>query len=137
LTLFVDLVAFATALLVLRGYSGKNRLYRTAFVYQVSLGLFTPSFSPHSAIDALVVVAIGLSWDGIDKSMRTLQPYFSINRGTPTASRGVSLSYQSSYWIWAATRAAYRRHWILSMTATGTALAQIRKSSKYSRLHVV
>jgi len=137
LTLFVVLVALAIALLVLRSYSRENRLYRTAFVYQVNLGLFNTSFSPHSVIAALVAVAIGLSCDGIDKPMRTLQPYLSMTRGTPTASRGVSLSYQSSYWIWAATRAAYRRHWILSMTATGTTLAQIRKCSKYSRLHVV
>lgn len=137
LTLFFVLIALAIALLVLRSYSRENRLYRTAFVYQVNLGLFNTSFSPHSVIATLVAVAIGLSWDGIDKPMRTLQPYLSMTRGTPIASRGVSLSYQSSYWILAATRAAYRRHWILSMIATGTTLAQIRKCSKYSRLHDV
>ncbi|KAH4190089.1 hypothetical protein HBI95_221750 [Parastagonospora nodorum] len=125
LTLLVVLVALATAILVLRHYSRENRLYRTAFVYQVDLGLFNASFSPHSVIAALVAVAIGLSWDGIDKPMRHLQPYLSMTRGTSAASRGVSLSYQSSYWLWVATRAALRRHWILSMIATGTTLAQI------------
>jgi hypothetical protein len=126
-TLLVVLVLLAIALLVLRRYARENRLYRSAFLYQIDLGLFNTSFSPHSVIAALVAVAIGLSWDGIDKPMRTLQPYLSMTRGTAAASRGVSLSYQSSYWLLAATKAALRRHWILALVTFGTTLAQICK----------
>jgi hypothetical protein len=127
-TLLMFLIALAISLMVLRKYGREGRLYRTAFVYQVNLGLFNTSFSPNSVVAALVAVIIGLAWDGIDKPMRTLQPYLSMSRGPSIASRGVSLSYQTSYWIWASTRAAFRRHWILSLITIGTTLAQIRKS---------
>jgi hypothetical protein len=129
LSLLIFLIALAISLMVLRQYGREGRLYRTAFVYQVNLGLFNTSFSPNSVVAALVAVTIGLAWDGIDKPMRTLQPYLSMSRGSSVTSRGVSLSYQASYWIWASTRAAFRRHWILSLITIGTTLTQICKSS--------
>jgi hypothetical protein len=126
-TLLAVLIAVAITLMVLRRYAIEKRLYRTAFVHQFNLGLFNTSFSPHSVIAVLVAVAIGLSWDGIDKPMRTLQPYLSMSRGISAATREVCLSYQSSYWLWASFRAALRRHWILALVTTGTTLAQICK----------
>jgi hypothetical protein len=126
-TLLVGLVAIAICMLVLRKFARERRLYRTAFVYQVSLGLFNTSFSPHSVVATLIAVILGLCWDGIDKPMRTLQPYLSMSRKPTVASRGVALSYQSSYWAWAAAKAALRGHSILCLVATGTTLSQVRK----------
>lgn len=124
--LLVVLIGIAIALLVLRNYAKEGRLYRSAFVYQVDLGRFNTSFSPHAIIASLVAVLIGLCWDGIDNPMRTLQPYLSMSRRASEARRGLKLSYQSSYWAGAAVQAALRRHWILCLIAVGTTLSQIR-----------
>ncbi|KAF2124604.1 hypothetical protein P153DRAFT_326988, partial [Dothidotthia symphoricarpi CBS 119687] len=124
-TLLIALIAIAVCMLVLRKFAREHRLYRSAFVYQVNLGLFNTSFSPHSVVTTLVAVTLGLCWDGIDKPMRTLQPYLSMSRKPTAASRGVALSYQSCYWAWAAIKAALRKQWILCLVATGTTLSQI------------
>jgi hypothetical protein len=127
ITLLTVLVAIATALLVLRRLAIEGRLYGTAFVYQADLGLFNTSFSPHSVITALIAVAISLSWDGIDKPMRTLQPYLSMSRSASETPRGALLSYRSSYWAWAAVKASQSRHWILCLVTIGTTLSQVCK----------
>jgi hypothetical protein len=124
-TFLFFLVALAITLLLRRKYAMEKKLYRTAFVYQVNFGLFNTGFSPNSVIAALVAVAIGLLWDGIDKPLRTLQPYLSMSRGASVPSRGVSFSYQTSYWAWASMKASLRRHWILSLVTVGTFLVQI------------
>jgi hypothetical protein len=126
--LLIILVALAVTLLVLRKYAHQQRLYRTAFVYQVELGLFNTTFSPHSLIAAMIAVAIGLFWDGLDKPMRKLQPYLSMSKRPSAAERGVSLSYETTYWFWAAARAVRRKHWILCLVTVGTTLTQICKS---------
>ncbi len=125
--LLAGLVAIATTMLVLRKYARENKLHRTAFTYKVDLGLFSTTFSPHSVIATLVAVGIGLSWDGIDKPMRILQPYLSMSRKPVVSARGASLTYQSSYWVWAAVKAALHKHWILCMVAIGITLSQVRK----------
>lgn len=124
-TLLTALIAIAITLLVLRKLAIEKRLNRTAFVYQADLGLFDTSFPPHSAITALIAVATALSWDSIDKPMRTLQPYLSMSRGSSKAPRGVLLSYQSSYWAWAAVKASLFKHWILCLVTIGTTLSQV------------
>jgi hypothetical protein len=55
IALLAFLIALATVLLILRQYSIEEKLYRTAFVYQINLSLFsnTSTFSPHSIIAAL------------------------------------------------------------------------------------
>jgi hypothetical protein len=126
-TLLIVLVIVATSLLVLRKLAIEQNLYRTAFVYQVDLGIFNANFSPHSVIATLIAVGIGLCWSGIDKPMRTLQPYLSMSRKSVPVSRGAGLSYQSSYLVWAAVKAASRRHWILCLVAIGMTLSQVRK----------
>jgi hypothetical protein len=126
-TLLTVLVAIAIALLVLRRLATEGRLYRTAFVYQADLGLFNTSFSPHSVVTALIAVVIAFSWDGIDKPMRTLQPYLSMSRGASEAPRGALLSYRSSYWAWAAVKASQSNHWILCLVTIGTTLSQVCK----------
>jgi len=130
LTLLATVIAIAVTMLVLRKYARENKLSQTAFTYHVNLGLFDTSFSPHSVIATLIAVCIGLSWDGIDKPLRVLQPLLTLSRKPAVSTRGASLTYQSSHWIWAATKAASRRHWVLCLVATGTTLSQIRKHSR-------
>jgi hypothetical protein len=119
------LIALAVLLLVLRQYALDDRLNRTAFIYQISLGLFNTTLSPHSIIATFVAVIVGLFWDSIDKPLRKLQPYLSMTRGTSNISQGASLSYQTCYWIWAAIKAARRKHWVLCLVTFGTTLTQI------------
>ncbi|KAH7095344.1 hypothetical protein FB567DRAFT_512389 [Paraphoma chrysanthemicola] len=123
--LFVILVALAITLLVLRKYAIEQRLYRTAFVYQVNLGLFNTTFSPNSLVAAIIAVAVGLFWDGLDKPLRKLQPYLAMSNAPSTSSKGVSLSYEAAYWVWASTKAARRKHWVLCLVTIGTTLSQI------------
>ncbi|KAF2624592.1 hypothetical protein BU25DRAFT_493566 [Macroventuria anomochaeta] len=123
--LLFGFVAIATAMLVLRKFADEETLFQTAFVQQVNLSLFHVSFSPHSIIATLVAVTVGLCWDSIDKSMRTLQPYLAISREPSEPSRGISITYESSYWIWAAVKSARSKHWILCLITIGTTLSQI------------
>ncbi|USP81319.1 hypothetical protein yc1106_08593 [Curvularia clavata] len=125
LLLMTYLFLTTVALLILRKYAREQKLSRTAFIYQVDLGIFNTTFSPHSVIATLIAIVIGLSWDGIDKPMRTLQPYLSMSQYPAAPKRGASLTYQSSYWLWAAAKAALHKHWILCLVAIGTTLSQI------------
>jgi hypothetical protein len=127
--LLAFLVVLAVVLLVLRRYAWEERLNRTAFIYQINLGLLNTTLSPHSIIATLVAVIVGLLWDSIDKPLRKLQPYLTMTRGTSTISQGALLSYQTSYWIWAAIKAARRKHWLLCLVTSGTTMTQICKYS--------
>ena len=126
--LLFGLAAIVIAMLVLRKFADDGSLFQTAFVQQVNLSLFHTSFSPHSVIAALIAVTVGLCWDNIDKAMRTLQPFLTMSKDLSGPSRGIAISYQSSYWVWAAIKSARSRHWILSLVTIGTTLSQIRKS---------
>ena len=129
LSLFLfGLISITTALLVLREFADRETLFQTAFVQQVNLSLFHASFSPHSIITTLVAVTVGICWDGIDKSMRTLQAYLVMSKEPTELSRSISISYQSSYWAWAAVKSARSKHWMLCMITIGTTLSQICKS---------
>jgi hypothetical protein len=125
LALLVFLVVLAVVLLVLRRYAMQERLYRTAFTYRINLGLFNTTLSPHSIIATFVAVIVGLFWDSVDKPLRKLQPYLSMTRGPSATSQGALLSYQTSYWIWAAIKAARHKHWVLCLVTFGTTLTQI------------
>jgi hypothetical protein len=125
LAVLVFLVVLAVVLLVLRRYAMQERLYGTAFTYQINLGLFNTTLSTHSIIATFVAVTVGLCWDSVDKPLRKLQPYLSMTRGPSTTSQGALLSYQTSYWIWAAIKAARHKHWMLCLVTFGTTLTQI------------
>ncbi|KZM27144.1 uncharacterized protein EKO05_0004684 [Ascochyta rabiei] len=123
--LLLALIGVAIAMLVLRKFADEEVLFQTVFVQQIDLSLFHASLSPHSIIATLVAVIIGLCWDSIDKAMRTLQPYLSMSREPSGPSHGISITYESSYWIWAAIKSARSRHWILLLVTLGTTLSQI------------
>lgn len=126
--LLLATVAVATAMLVLRKFADEEVLFQTAFVQQVNLSLFHATISPHSFVATFIAVLIGLCWDSIDKAMRTLQPYLTMSEEPCEPSRGISISYESSYWIWAAIKSARYGHWLLCLVAVGSTLCQIRKS---------
>lgn len=126
--LLIVLIAVAIAMLVLRKFADEEVLFQTAFVQQVNLSLFHASFSPDSLIATFIAVLIGLCWDSVDKAMRTLQPYLAMSKEPSEPSRGISISYESSYWIWAAIKSARSRHWLLTVVTIGATLCQIRKS---------
>lgn len=130
------LALVAVALLVLQKFASQGRLTRSFFVSEVDWKLFHTSISPASIITTLVAVFISLTWDGIDKPMRTLQPYLAMSKRPSHISQGVNLSYQSVYWAWAATKAAFQKHWILVLITTGTTLCQICKSCSRSSVLV-
>lgn len=122
--LFV-LSILAAALAVLHSFAIKGHLYRSAFVYRLSVGSLKAQISPFSVIATLVAVSLALCWDMIDRHMRVLQPYLHMAKEPTITRRGACLSYQSSYWLWAAGKAAMNRHWLLSLITAGTTLFQI------------
>lgn len=119
------LVAITTTLIVLRQISVKGRLYRSAFVYQMSVGRLNAQLSPISVAATLLAVTLALCWDSIDRSLRVIQPYLSMAKGSTEARNGACLSYQSSHWVWASAKAAFNKHWLLSLVTFGTTLFQI------------
>jgi hypothetical protein len=123
--LLASLIAITIVLLVLRKYADKGMLFQAAFVGQVKINQLHVNFSPHALIATLVAVAIGLCWDSIDKSLRILQPYLAMSKRECEASQGISVSYSSSYWAWAAIKSARSGHWILCLVAISTTLTQI------------
>jgi hypothetical protein len=127
-TLFASLIAITIVLLVLRKYADKGMLFQTAFIEQVKINQLHMNFSPHALIATLIAVLIALCWDGIDKSLRILEPYLAMSQKEYPASQSISVSYRSSYWAWAAIRSVKSGHWILCLVATGTTLTQICRS---------
>jgi len=125
--LLFSIVAVAVTILILRHFAEKQQLYRTAFVYQVDLGVLNARLAPYSVIATLIAVGISLSWEAIDKHIRILQPYLAMTQKPARAKNGVTLSYQSSYWAWAAGKAGFNKHWLLLLVATGTTLCQVCK----------
>ncbi|KAF2129747.1 hypothetical protein P153DRAFT_366257 [Dothidotthia symphoricarpi CBS 119687] len=123
--LLFAVVAIAAALIVLRNYADKQKLYRSAFVYEVDIGVFHANISPASLVATLIAVGLALWWDMIDKHMRSLQPYLSMAHGPEDVKRGACLSYESSHWVWAAGKAASNKHWLLVLVTMGTTLSQI------------
>jgi hypothetical protein len=63
----------------------------------------------------------------MEKNMRLLQPYLSMTTQPRVTRRGTGLTYQSSYWVGAAFKAASNKDWLLSMVTIGTTLSQVRE----------
>ncbi|KAF2178151.1 hypothetical protein K469DRAFT_731902 [Zopfia rhizophila CBS 207.26] len=57
--------------------------------------------------------------------MRILQPYLAMSQEPTHLKKGAGLSYQSSYWAYAAFKAAKNRHWFLFLVTLGSTLCQI------------
>lgn len=126
--LVVALVAIVVGICVLYHYAEASDLYQKAFVYQINVSFFSGSLSsiaPFSMIPTIIAVGIGLWWSAIDENFRRLQPYLSMAKHDPPYRQGVDLSYQTSYWFWAATKAAFNKQWLLFLVTLGSTLSPI------------
>ncbi|KAJ5239461.1 hypothetical protein N7468_004080 [Penicillium chermesinum] len=126
LVLILALVIVGVA--VLYHYAESYRLYGKAFVYQVQLSFLgngMSSVAPFSMIPTVIATLIGLWWGAIDDNFRRLQPFLSMSKNDPPCKQGADLSYQSSYWMWAAGKAAFNRHWLLFLVALGSTLSPV------------
>ncbi|KAF7718401.1 Uncharacterized protein PECH_008383 [Penicillium ucsense] len=128
LGMIVALILIIAGVCVLFHYAGASDLYQNAFIYQFNVsfrGASMSSIAPFSMIPTILAIGIGLWWSAIDETFRRLQPYISMAKRDQSFRRGVSLSYQTSYWFWAASKAAHNRHWLLLLVALGSTLSPI------------
>ncbi|KAJ5684327.1 uncharacterized protein N7477_000672 [Penicillium maclennaniae] len=126
--LVISLIAVVVGLAVLYHYAEGSDLYAKAFVYQFDLNFMRSSMSsiaPFSMIPTVVAVGLGLWWSAIDDNFRRLQPYLGMTRHSLPIRSGVDLSYQSSYWFWAAGKAAFHRHWLLFIVTLGSTISPV------------
>ena len=124
----VILVAVVVGVCVLYRYAEASDLYQTAFVYQFNVSFLSASMSsiaPFSMIPTIIAVLIGLWWSTIDENFRRLQPYLSMAKDDPPYRQGLDLSYQTSYWFWAASKAAFNKHWLLFLVTLGSTLTPV------------
>lgn len=126
--LALTLAALLAAIATLYRRSNTVGLYETAFVYGLNVTLGSMSFqdiSPASLLTTLVAVGLGMWWQNTEAALRRLQPFLAL-AGKPIAGfYGTSVSYQSSYLLWSASKAMRRRHWVLGAVSTGAFLMQI------------
>ena len=113
--------------MVLHDLAKREKLYSSAFVYELDIEIFKATVSPFSLLGTLIAVGLALWWDAMEKNMRLLQPYLSMAKQPRVVRRGTGLSYQSSYWVGAAVKAASNKDWLLSLVTVGTTLSQVRK----------
>jgi hypothetical protein len=128
LSLLSYLLLLVVALAILYHFATKSLLYQTAFVYQTSLPAFNKRFStiaPYSIVPTLLAVCVGLWWDALDKSFRSMQPYLTMSQRPTRLADGVCVSYHSSYWAWAAVKAARHKHWVLFAITLGSTLCHV------------
>lgn len=130
LGLVVALAIVVVGIAVLYHFAETTGLYEKAFVYQVNISWLSDGISsvaPFSMIPTVIATVLGLWWSAIDQNFRRLQPFIAMSRGNPRFSRGVNLSYQSSFWLWACVKAALNKHWLLSLLTLGSSLSPICK----------
>ncbi|KAI1370420.1 hypothetical protein F4677DRAFT_364391 [Hypoxylon crocopeplum] len=122
------LISLLVTIAVLYWYNNAYGLYQSAFVYAIDVsvrGIDLGLVSPASIITTLIAVCLALWWDSIDTTLRSIQPFLALAKEPVIGSKGVSVSYRSSYLLWAAFRAVKRSHWILVSVCTGAFLVEI------------
>ncbi|KAJ5574258.1 uncharacterized protein N7459_008685 [Penicillium hispanicum] len=128
LTLLVLLILVVVGVVVLYHYAESYRLYGKAFVYEVKLSFLSSGLSgvaPFSIIPTVIATLLGLWWSAMDDNFRRLQPYLSMSKSSSPYKKSVDLSYQSSYWMWAATKAVFNKHWLLFLVTLGSTLSPV------------
>ncbi|TGJ83738.1 hypothetical protein E0Z10_g5028 [Xylaria hypoxylon] len=126
--LFVFLSLTLATIAKLYQLSEIRGLYETIFVYNIGVsigGRNLGSVNPASLLTTLIAVVIGLWWGTFDTTLRKIQPYLALAKSPAPGYKGIAVSYKSSYLLWAAYRAAKRRHWVLLLVSMGAFLAQI------------
>lgn len=130
LGLFALLASILATIAALYWYDNAQGLYQTAFVYAINIsinGIDLGPVNPASIITTLVAVCIGLWWGSIDTTLRSVQPFLALAKEPVLGSKGVSVTYRSSYLLWAAFRASKRRHLVLVLICTGAFFVEICK----------
>ncbi|KAI1121607.1 hypothetical protein F5Y10DRAFT_288276 [Nemania abortiva] len=139
IVLIIMLAIVMVVILTLYIYSQGHKLYQKAFVYTISVsvtGVDLGDANPASIVTTLVAVIIGLWWGSLETNLRRAQPFLALAMGPVNGFKGASISYRSSYLLWASARAARRKHWLLFLVCTGAFLSQIltiAMSSLWSR----
>ncbi|KAJ5888389.1 hypothetical protein N7495_008430 [Penicillium taxi] len=131
LALVLVLALVIVGVAVLYHYAENSRLYGESFVYQVRFSFLSSSVSslaPFSMIPTVIATLLGLWWGSIDDNFRHLQPYLSLSKSDQPFKKGVDMSYQSSFWIWAAVKALCNKHWLLFLVSLGSTLSPICES---------
>ncbi|OAL51376.1 hypothetical protein IQ07DRAFT_631254 [Pyrenochaeta sp. DS3sAY3a] len=115
------------AIAVLYKQAGSTGLHRSAFTYNIKVEMLGRygSFSPFAIVPTVVAIALALWWDVMDKTFRLLQPYQALTASPTRPSSGIAVSYRTSYWLWASSKAAFKKHWLLAIVTSGTFLAQV------------
>lgn len=137
LALVVLLLSILATIAVLYVYSRRQSLYQSAFVFAVDFEVSGKSYgqiSPASIITTLLGVCVSLWWGSLDSTLRQLQPFLALASEPVRGWKGISVSYGSSYLLWAAQRAARRGHWMLSSVCTGAFFTQICKHLMFQDL---
>lgn len=127
LVLFIALLIMAIT--VVHRFASGSDLKIGFFTYHLDINALghLGSFTPFSIIPTTLAVLLGLWWNVLDVTFRSLQPYVSMTQAPREISRGAYVSYQSSYWLWASGKAAKNRDWLLSLVTLGTFMAQACK----------
>ncbi|KAJ4294300.1 hypothetical protein N0V90_007990 [Kalmusia sp. IMI 367209] len=126
LGLVLYIATLVMAIAVVHRFASDSDLKKGFFTYQLNINALgrLGSFTPFSIIPTTLAVLLGLWWNSLDTTFRSLQPYVSMSQAPREIHRGAFVSYQSSYWLWATGKAAKNRHWLLSLVTFGTFLAQ-------------
>lgn len=128
LALAVLLLLILATIAILYGYSRKQSLHQEAFVFALDVKVNGKSYgqvNPASIITTLLGVCVSLWWGSLDSTLRELQPFLALASEPVRGWKGISVSYVSSYLLWASQRAARRGHWVLSSVCTGAFFTQI------------
>lgn len=128
LALVVLLLLILATIATLYAYSRKQGLHQSAFVFALDIKVNGKSYgqvNPASIITTLLGVCVSLWWGSLDSTLRQLQPFLALASKPVRGWKGISVSYGSSYLLWASQRAARRGHWVLSSVCTGAFFTQI------------
>jgi hypothetical protein len=126
------LLALIICIGILFAFSRGPGLYESAFVYQLNVSIFkspVATLAPYSIVPTLVAVAVSLWWGSLEETFRRLQPFVTMTKESTAISCGATLSYASSYLLWAAAKAIRKSHWVLALVCMGAFFAQICKMS--------
>src|SRR5271170_484511 len=116
--LILLLLALIICIGILFAFSRGPGLYESAFVYQLNVSIFkspVATLAPYSIVPTLVAVAVSLWWGSLEETFRRLQPFVTMTKESTAISCGATLSYASSYLLWAAAKAIRKSHWVLAL----------------------
>ena len=128
--LLAFIASFLLAVAILYWYALDYGLYKSSLLYHraILVGSTTiATFAPYSILPTLLAVTVGLWWGAIESEFRLLQPFLAMAKTRTQNKDGSSLSYRSSYLLWASFKALQRRHWLLSLVSCGAFFSQICK----------